>query len=151
MYSKEYITEASSLLNEYLSDLHVLYTKVHNFHWNVVGEGFFTLHARLEEVYNALADEIDEIAERTIMIGGRPLASLKDYLEIATLKEVPSVEISAKKLITLLLADFEEMLILTRKIHTIAGDHGDAITASVLENSIAHYEKNIWMLRVYLK
>lgn len=151
MYNQNYIKEADGLLNAYLSDLHILYTKIHNFHWNVVGEGFFTLHAKLEEIYNALANEIDEVAERNIMIGGRPLASLKDYLSNSSIKEVPSVEIGAKDLIKIVVSDFEAMLALTLKIHKVASENDDAITASMIENSIANYEKNIWMMKVYLK
>lgn len=149
--NEKYILEVSKELNVYLSDLHVLYTKLHNFHWNVVGEGFFTLHSKLEEIYEGVANEIDEIAERILMVGGRPLASLKDYMGHATLVELDSVDIHGRELLELLLADFEAMLKRTECIHTIAAEADDSLTASLLENSIGHYQKNLWMMKAYLK
>ena len=67
-------------LNIYLSDLNVFYRKLQNYHWNIKGENFFVIHAKLEEYYNEINEQIDEIAEHILTIGGNPLATLKDYL-----------------------------------------------------------------------
>ena len=81
-------------LNLYLANLNVLYRKVQNYHWNIVGAGFFSVHAKLEEYYDAINTQIDDVAERILAIGGRPLGTLKDYLEVTTIKEAENKEIS---------------------------------------------------------
>ena len=73
-------------LNLYLANLNVLYRKVQNYHWNIVGTAFFSVHAKLEEYYDALNEQIDDVAERILSIGGRPLGTLKDYLAVSTIK-----------------------------------------------------------------
>ena len=80
-------------LNLYLVNLNVLYRKVQNYHWNVVGKGFFTIHSKLEEFYDDLNGQIDDVAERILSIGGRPYGTLKDYLELTTIKEAENKEI----------------------------------------------------------
>ena len=72
--SKQAVEEITTHLNKYLSSLNVLYTKLHNYHWNIEGEHFFTLHEVLEGLYNAVHEETDEVAERILKIGGRPAA-----------------------------------------------------------------------------
>lgn len=138
-------------LNQYLADLNVLYTKMHNFHWNVEGKSFFTLHVKLEEIYDALANEIDEVAERIIMIGGRPAASLKEYLAMATIKEVSSEGRDGDKIIHFVIEDFEAMLNLTLDIRQKADGNGDIVTVNMMDNAIANYQKNLWMMKAYLK
>lgn len=138
-------------LNIYLSDLHVLYAKLHNFHWNVVGTSFFTLHAKLEELYNAVAEHIDEVAERIIMLNGTPLGTLKDYLSHATLSESENVEIAGKDAIGKLLEDFKVLLANVQKIREQAEVNKEPITVAKMDAAIENYEKNIWMLSAYLK
>lgn len=83
--NKEKSVVVAGKLNKYLADLHVLYAKLHNYHWNVVGLGFFEMHLKLEELYTATALEIDTIAERILQLEERPLASRKAYLETTKL------------------------------------------------------------------
>uniref|UniRef100_UPI000B2A3799 Dps family protein n=1 Tax=Clostridium sp. NkU-1 TaxID=1095009 RepID=UPI000B2A3799 len=64
-------------LNEYLANQQVMYIKLHNLHWYVKGRSFFTLHAKLEELYDQTAQIMDEVAERLLALGGSPVASLK--------------------------------------------------------------------------
>ena len=149
--NENYINLISKDMNNYLSNLNVLYTKLHNYHWNVVGEGFFTLHVKLEELYNAVSGEIDVIAERIIMIGGKPLGSLREYLSNSTLKESSSNDIKSKELVESLLSDFKLLLDESKKIYLLTNSNDDPVTSSIIENSISNYEKNIWMLSSYLK
>ena len=76
-----------SELNLQISNWSVLYTKLHRFHWYVKGPAFFTLHAKFEELYDEAALVVDEAAERLLAIGGQPVATLKEYLETATIEE----------------------------------------------------------------
>ena len=78
--------ELSTSLNTYLADLGVLYIKLHNLHWNVVGRDFKQVHEYLETLYDGVSDVLDEVAELLKMQGAQPLASLKDYLAAASLQ-----------------------------------------------------------------
>lgn len=137
-------------MNTYLADLHVLYTKLHNYHWNVEGREFFTLHAKLEELYNAVAEEIDAVAERILMIGHRPLATMADYLKNATLNETASEPVTGQRIVEDLLADFREIMAGLRQGIVDAQQVGDEVSADMMIGSLANYEKNVWMLTAYL-
>lgn len=137
-------------LNQYLADLRTLHAKTQNYHWNLVGASFFTLHEKYEEFYDFLAEEIDTVAERILSLGQRPLASLKDFLATTKITEAASTSISGPDSAKAVLADFEYMVKLLREsIHTAEGNN-DPGTADMLTASIESYEKNSWMLRAYL-
>ncbi|MDR5658503.1 DNA starvation/stationary phase protection protein [Serpentinicella sp. ANB-PHB4] len=142
--------EIADGLNIYLANLHVLYTKLHNYHWNIEGKSFFQLHAKLEELYDGVAAEIDEVAERVLQLGHRPLATMKDYLEVAQLKEIPSQKYSSEDVCQTLLEDFSFLAQELRKGAGVAGEYEDEVTVDMAVGSLAKYEKNIWMLNSFL-
>ncbi|MBN1468533.1 MAG: DNA starvation/stationary phase protection protein [Fusobacteriaceae bacterium] len=148
--NKEKSVEVAKKLNKYLADLHVLYSKLHNYHWNVVGLGFFEMHLKLEELYTATATEIDTIAERILQLEERPLASMKSYLEVSTLKEAESQKIKPAEAAKDVLSDYEVVLKEIREIVLMAADNNDDQTVALIDGSIANYEKHIWMLSAYL-
>ena len=74
-------------LNAYLSNVQVMYMNVRGYHWNVVGKQFFALHKEYENVYNHLNEMADEIAERILMLGGSPVHSFTEYIQMAGIKE----------------------------------------------------------------
>ncbi len=76
-----------NFLNQLLSNYFVMYVKLHRYHWYVQGRHFFQLHAQFEEMYQATANDLDEIAERILMINGKPLATMSKYLKEATIEE----------------------------------------------------------------
>ena len=147
---KEGREEVAKVLNKYLANLHVLYTKLHNYHWNVEGKNFFQIHGKLEEIYDGTAVEIDEVAERILTIGVRPAASMKEYLELATLEEAESVGIQGKSIIEVLLADFTALIKDLREGIEIAGKHGDEVSVDLMIGALENYEKTSWMLRAFL-
>ncbi len=149
--NKEKSMEVAKKLNKYLADLHVLYTKLHNYHWNVVGVGFFEMHLKLEELYTATALEIDEVAERVLQLEVRPLATMKDYLAVSTLKEALSEKIKPAKAAEDVLDDFQAILKDLREIVELAGDNNDEQTVGMVDTFIGNYEKHIWMLSAYLE
>lgn len=138
-------------LDGYLANLHVLYAKAHNYHWNVEGKQFFTVHAKLEELYEHIADEIDEVAERILIIGERPSSSLAAYLKLATLKEAAAESITGDAAVKSLLSDIEELAASLKNGIKAAQDAGDEVSADMLIGALAHYEKLAWMFRVHLK
>ncbi|WP_156299880.1 Dps family protein [Streptobacillus canis] len=138
-------------LNVYLADLNVFYRKVQNYHWNVVGQGFFTVHAKLEEIYDGVNEKIDVIAERILAIGGRPYGNMKKYLEITSIKEANDEDISVKDLLTVLIFDTENLLAQVRNLKEITDEEKDFGTSAELDNHITEYEKLLWMFKAYIK
>lgn len=149
--SSEATKKVAEHLDQHLADLHVLYTKLHNYHWNVEGKEFFTLHAELEKQYDAVAEEIDEVAERILMIGHRPSASLADYLKKARLQEVESKAYSGKEIVETLLADYSTLIAGLRAGIEAAQEAGDEVSVDLMIGSLANYEKTVWMLEAYLR
>ena len=145
------MSKTSEKLNLYLVNLNVLYRKVQNYHWNVVGKGFFTIHAKLEEFYDKINEQVDDVAERILSIGARPYGTLKDYLELTTIKEAENKEISVHDVLVSVKVDFESMLTLVKEIKVTADDENDYGTSAMLDEYISEYEKNLWMLNAYLK
>ena len=138
-------------LNLYLANLNVLYRKVQNYHWNIVGAGFFSVHEKLEEYYDAINEQIDHVAERILSIGGRPLGTLKDYLAVTTIKEAENKEISIPEAVADVKKEFEAMLKLVKEVKEAADEENDYGTSALVDEYISTYEKNLWMLNAYLK
>ncbi len=136
-------------LNQYLANLHVLYAKLHNFHWNIEGVNFYTLHEELQELYEAAAEEIDEIAERVLKIGRRPLSRLADYVDLATLDELESKAYDGKEVASHLIADYKVLIEQLRQTIATAQEHGDEGTADDAVGSLKAKEKTLWMLTAF--
>lgn len=138
-------------LNQYLADLNVYYRKVQNYHWNVIGQGFFTVHAKLEEIYDSVNEKIDVIAERILAIGARPYGNMKKYLEITKIKEAKDEDIIVKDLLNELIVDTTYLLNLVRDLKEITDEEKDYATSAELDNHISEYEKLLWMMKSYVK
>jgi starvation-inducible DNA-binding protein len=136
------------LLEVLLADLHVLYVKTHNFHWNVEGPHFNDLHKVFDEQYEALGEEIDEVAERIRALGAPVAASLATFAKGTRLKEHIGPPPVAPRMVTELLADHEALVRSLRADQAAAQDkHGDAGTADFLIGLMESHEKTAWMLR----
>ncbi len=96
-------------MNKLLANLNVMYVKLHNYHYNVVGADFMQTHVALEKEYDVMHEWIDEVAEQIKKDGGYPLASMKDYLEVATIEEVASTDYRSKEIIESLINDYTEL------------------------------------------
>ncbi|MDO5062843.1 MAG: DNA starvation/stationary phase protection protein [Peptostreptococcaceae bacterium] len=136
-------------LNEYLANQQVMYIKLHNLHWYVKGQGFFTLHAKLEELYDQTADIIDEVAERILAIGGKPVASLKRALEVAKIKELSDEGISSDDTVSVLISDVEYLVKDTRAMVEESEEANDNGTADLFNGYLSEYQKLLWMLNAY--
>lgn len=88
------MTNVIKKLNVYLADLNVMYRKVQNYHWNVDGRNFFTIHAKLEEYYDEINENIDSIAERNFIYQRQTIRNNEKYLEITNIKEANDEEIT---------------------------------------------------------
>lgn len=137
-------------LNEYLANQQVMYIKLHNLHWYVKGRSFFTLHAKLEELYDQTAQIMDDVAERLLALGGSPVASLKKALALSSVKELEDVPISSDETIKSLISDVEYWIRDTKEIVKLAEDDDDGATADQFNGYLAEYQKLLWMLKSYI-
>lgn len=137
-------------LNQYLANQQVSYIKLHNLHWYVTGHSFFTLHAKLEELYDQTAEVIDEVAERLLALGGTPVASLKNALSLTSVKELEDVPISSDESVNALISDVEYWIRDTAEIVKLAETEDDIVTADQFTGYLAEYQKLLWMLRAYI-
>ncbi|MED1206069.1 Dps family protein [Heyndrickxia acidicola] len=138
-----------SLINKQVANWTVLYTKLHNFHWFVKGHHFFTLHEKFEELYNTADGYIDELAERILALDGRPAATLKEVLEIASVQEAEG-NLSAEEMVQTLISDFQSLSSELAEGIEEAGNAGDGSTADLLTGIQEDIEKHAWMLKAYL-
>jgi len=137
-------------LNQQVANLSVLYVKLHNFHWFVKGESFFQLHEKFEELYDETTEIYDEVAERMLMIGEKPVATLKGALELATIKEATGKE-TTKEMIESLIHDYKLLNDEFGHAIPIAESANDDVTVDLLTSNRAVFQKHIWMLQELLK
>jgi len=143
--------QIQKVLSGILSNQHVLYIKTRNFHWNLIGGRFHTLHVHFEEMYGELAKAIDETAERIRMIGGVSPGSMAEFAGAASLKETKGALISGDDAIKGLLADHEAVIRSLRKEIPGIGDLDDLGTEDFLVGLLQKHETTAWMLRSYLE
>ncbi|MCD8509248.1 MAG: DNA starvation/stationary phase protection protein [Bacillus sp. (in: Bacteria)] len=142
--------KTAEILNRQVANWNVLFVKLHNYHWYVKGENFFKLHEKFEELYNEAATHIDELAERLLTVGGEPVATMKEYLEISTIKEAQG-ERATNDMVQTLLKDFEGLAEeLRNDISVLEDEVGDEVTADMLIGVRSSLEKHGWMLRAFL-
>ncbi|TXR75037.1 Dps family protein [Bacillus sp. BF9-10] len=137
------------VLNKQVANWSILFTKLHNFHWYVKGPQFFVLHEKFEEFYTEAATHIDEIAERTLAIGGEPVATIKEFLELASIPESTYGE-TAEGMVEVIMKDYKMMLVELKKGMEIAQEADDEMTSDLLLGIYTELEKHIWMLRAFL-
>ncbi|MGL5052640.1 MAG: Dps family protein [Cetobacterium sp.] len=137
-------------MNKFVGDLHVFKTKVHNFHWNLVGEHFFVIHPMLDGIMAEIDTQIDSVAERLLMVGHRPHASLHVYLQHTVLAEAETKPYGAKEAVNYMLHDFKLLLTEINLIMKIAEKNGDGETLSLMTEIGALYQKHIWMFGAWV-
>ncbi|RAT96738.1 Dps family protein [Brevibacillus sp. Leaf182] len=139
-----------SALNKQVANWTVLYTKLHNFHWNVKGPHFFTLHAKFEELYNEAAANLDSLAERVLSIGGKPVATLAACLNTASITEAEGSE-TAEQMVETIARDFAILVDELKLAMETADQADDEATADMLLGIRSSLEKHIWMLKSFLQ
>jgi len=146
----DYKIEMVKKLNVYLSNVQITYMNVRGYHWNIVGRQFFALHEKFEEIYNSLNEMADEIAERILMLDGKPLHSFSEYIRVSLVKERLNL-CSAEDTVKALLEDTEKLLEIERDLLSAASDNDDEGTVSLISDYIGEQEKMIWMFSALLK
>jgi starvation-inducible DNA-binding protein len=136
-------------LNTVLADAIVFYQKLHQYHWVVTGKQFFALHTKLEELYDAWADIVDEVAERILTVGGTPVPTLAAALQQATISE-DATRPDAKDMVKTVMADMEAQAANMGKVIEAAEATGDRGSANLMDGYRDQIEKTCWMLRAFL-
>ena len=139
----------ASGLSQLLADSYTLYLKTHNYHWNVEGPMFNTLHLMFEEHYTELATAVDEIAERIRALGVKAPGSYSAYARLASVAEGSGDE-SAEEMIRQLVTGQETVVRTAREVFKTAEAANDEPTADLLTQRMQLHEKNAWMLRSML-
>src|SRR5699024_8280399 len=136
-------------LNVQIANWSVIYTNHHRYHWFVKGPHFFTLHEKFEELYNESADVVDEAAERLLAIGGTPVATMKEYLNIATLEETKE-ESNADEMVSNLADDYKYLKKELKELAELSDQHEDDVSNDLAVWLLEKIDTHIWMLSAYL-
>jgi starvation-inducible DNA-binding protein len=137
-------------LGRFLADTYTLYLKTHNFHWNVTGPMFQTLHLMFMEQYTETWNAIDLIAERIRSLGEYAPGTYKEYARLARVKETDGVP-KAEEMVRLLIEGQEAIVRTAREVLPLADEAKDEPTLDLLTQRMQVHEKNAWMLRSLLK
>jgi starvation-inducible DNA-binding protein len=142
-------TPVTELLNKQVANWSVLYTKLHNYHWYVKGESFFDLHIKFEELYTEAGVHLDAIAERILALRGKPLATLKEYLTVSSIKEANGNE-NASQMVEQIAKDFKQIADELTKGIEAAEEQEDQPSADMMIQVRTSLEKHIWMFSAYM-
>lgn len=137
-------------VNKQVANWTVLYVKLHNYHWFVKGENFFTLHDKFEEFYNEAGIHIDELAERLLALEGEPIATMKECLEVSSIKEAEGKE-TAEQMVKSVHENFSLLVNELKEGMDLAAEVGDETTGDMLLAIHQALEKHNWMLKSFLK
>jgi starvation-inducible DNA-binding protein len=142
--------EIADGLSRLLADTYTLYLKTHNFHWNVTGPMFNTLHLMFETQYNELATAVDLIAERIRSLGFPAPGSYKAYAKLSSIEEAEGVP-SAEEMLAQLVKGQESVVRTARAVFPAVERASDEATADLLTQRMQLHEKTAWMLRSMLE
>jgi len=135
-------------LNILLSNYHIYYQKLRNFHWNITGANFFELHTKFEELYEDAQLKIDEIAERILTLRSKPISNYSDYLKFSSIKEA-NTNLKDREMIAAILEDQEILINQLRQVIKAASSINDEGTLDITGTYIGELEKTSWMLNAW--
>ena len=138
-------------LSKLLADTYTLYLTTHNFHWNVTGPMFNTLHTMFMGQYTELWNAVDPIAERIRALGHTAPGSYAQFVALSSIPDVPATPPKALEMVRLLVSGHEAVARTARGIFPVADKASDEPTADLLTQRIAIHEQSAWMLRSLLE
>lgn len=137
-------------VSQFLADTYTLYLKTHNFHWNVTGPMFQTLHLMFEQHYNELWAAVDLIAERIRSLGMPAPGTYSEFAALSSIKEDKGVP-QAEDMVRSLVAGHEAVIRTARLVFPVAEQAQDQVTMDLLTQRMQVHEKTAWMLRSLLQ
>lgn len=135
-----------NFLNQQVSNFAVLYVKLHRYHWFIQGPHFLGLHQKFEELYELAAEYIDELAERVLAIGGKPLATMSKFLDETTLTEAEADD-KEREMLGELHADLMQIAAECKEGEDLCDEYEDEPSADLLIKLEGELEKQAWMIR----
>ena len=138
-------------LSKLLADTYTLYLTTHNFHWNVTGPMFNTLHAMFMAQYTELWNAVDPVAERIRALGHPAPGSYAQFGRLSSLPDAPETPPKALEMVAILVAGHEAVARTARSIFPLADKAGDEPTADLLTQRLTVHEQTAWMLRSLLE
>jgi starvation-inducible DNA-binding protein len=144
-------TEVKDFLNTVVATQGQFYIRLHQFHWYVKGSHFFTLHEKFEDLYDETTENLDEVAERLLAIGGEPYSTLQEFIDHSILEENPDDKnLSQDEMVEAVVKDLEAI---SKSLHEgaqLTDEHEDFPSNDMLIGMKEGTDKNIWMLKAYL-
>ncbi|AJD01154.1 DNA-binding ferritin-like protein [Campylobacter lari] len=128
------------------ADAHSLWIKFHNYHWNVKGLQFFSIHEYTEKAYEEMAELFDDCAERALQLGEKAIVCSNTLLENAKAPKVQKDCFTPVEVLELIREDYKYLLVEFKKLNEEAEKASDTTTAAFAQENIAKYEKALWML-----
>ena len=122
-----------------------------NYHWNVTGKGFFLTHEKLEEYYEEIREQLDEVAEHIAIKGSEPFGRMEDFLKNARIMEAKNEKIKSLDIIKNVVKDLEILKNDVELIKKEADEENDYVTATLMDEYLQDYSKRIWMLNETIK
>ena len=131
--------------------MEVMTVKLQNYHWNVMGKGFFTTHEKLEEYYEEMREQIDEVAEHILSLGYQPLGTMKDFMQNSEIQEAKNEKIKSLEIVKSVIKDLQILQQKAIKIKQEAENKSDYATSSMIDAYLQNYSKKLWMLNETIK
>ena len=147
--NKADVEKEIGLLNVLLANYQTYYQNLRGVHWNIKGKRFFELHVKFEELYTTAQEQVDEIAERILTLGGMPFHTLESYVKHASVPVGENI-FDDEKTVRLVIDTISVLLPLEREILDFSDEINDEGTNSLMSDFISGQEKNVWMLKAYL-
>jgi starvation-inducible DNA-binding protein len=141
----------NGLLNQYVADTAVMFIKLHNLHWNIIGTEFLSLHKYTEELYNHFFKSNDEFAEILKIKSATVFGSMRDYLKVATIKELDTNSFSDKEALQIIADDFSMLLITVQHVRNLAHSDNDITCTLLAEEEVGFLEKQLWFIKTMLR
>lgn len=133
-----------------LASSYALQLKTQNFHWNVTGPNFHSIHLLFEKQYDDLAEAVDLIAERIRALGANSPGSFAEFGKLTKIKEAPAKPPAEKIMLQTLADDNEALSKLCNSLSTFSDDAEDHATADIMNGRVEQHDKNTWMLRAHI-
>ena len=137
--------------NSYLGDLVVSYLKLHDLHWNVKGMQFVEVHKYTERLYEDFTEKFDEVAERMIMSGVKPISTIDAYLKATEVKELGKEEYRDREVLDIVLEDLKALRSKAKELRAEFDAEGLVGETNLLDGHVDFYDKEIWFLEAMVK
>ena len=145
---KKALTKVNESLNQLLAEYQIYYQNLRRFHWHVQGVNFFDLHIKFEELYTSAQLVVDQLAERILTLRFKPMATNKEYLEVAQIKE--TMASTDKEMVAAILEDHKIIIEQMRIVLSNASDAEDEGTTDLVAGLLSALEKSSWMLDAWM-